>query len=366
MNNLLIWQYFTPFFVLTYNYRMTAIDKSSLGEFDLIGKYFTRKGSSVGSNVGSNILLGVGDDCALLRPPSLGNNLAITTDMLVEDRHFFTDVDPFYLGHKALAVNLSDLAAMGAKPLAFTLALSLPTRRVTQPGWLDQFSKGLFKLADAHDCPLIGGDTTSGPLTLSITAFGEVPQDQALRRDLAKEGDDIWVSHELGDARWALGYLRGEWSAPQNEFEVARTRLELPTPRIELGQGLRKIAHAAIDISDGLLGDLRHILKASNLNASVWIDQVPCSKGLMSQSTELRRLCTLRGGDDYELCFTASVNEREPIERLGTSLGLKLTRIGKTTAASKDSGRIDLYDANNHLLDPALTSQYLKSFDHFK
>src|SRR6478735_576555 len=229
----------------------------SLGEFDLIAKYFTR---SV-----TRAALGVGDDCALFACAP-GMQLAISSDMLVEGRHFLSTVDPARLGHKALAVNLSDLAACGAKPLAFTLALSMQAADET---WLEPFARGLFALADAHECELVGGDTTRGPLNICITAFGEVPRGQALLRSGAKPGDDIYVSGTLGDARLALEVFRGTLSVPAEVFQAARARMEQPTPRVELGQALRGIATSAIDISDGLLGDLGHVLRQSGVGAAI-------------------------------------------------------------------------------------------------
>lgn len=215
---------------------------ASLSEFDLIRRFFTRPVRKAA--------LGVGDDCALIdaRP---GHQLAISTDMLVSGRHFFPDVAPRALGHKALAVNLSDLAAMGAEPRAFTLALALPE---ADPAWLEPFAAGLLALADDHGCELIGGDTTKGPLTLSITVFGDVPPRQALRRDAARPGDDLWVSGTLGDARLALGDCRGEWLLPEPDFTLIRPRMDSPTPRVALGLALRGVAHAALDVSDGLVG----------------------------------------------------------------------------------------------------------------
>eukprot|EP01030_Chromulinospumella_sphaerica_P010223 gene10223-10030_t len=224
-----------------------------MGEFDLIARYFTRPVR--------HVVLGVGDDCALLAPRP-GMQLAISSDMLVQGRHFFADVDPEALGHKALAVNLSDLAACGAKPLAFTLALALP--RVDE-AWLAGFSRGLLALADAHGCELVGGDTTQGPLNICITVFGEVPAGQALLRSGAREGDDIYVSGTLGDARLALEALLGHIHLPDELLAQARQRLERPTPRVALGLALRGVASSAMDVSDGLLGDLVHILKASGL-----------------------------------------------------------------------------------------------------
>lgn len=341
---------------------MPKQDKSSFGEFELIQKFFTRHQESPQKN----LLLGVGDDCALLGGPQAGSVLAITTDMLVENRHFFANVDPKALGHKALAVNLSDLAAMGAQPTAFTLSLALSKN---DPDWLSEFSNGLYELADQFNCQLIGGDTTAGPLTINITAIGEVPPNQALRRGNAQAGDDIWVSHEIGDARWALGHLRGEWQIDKDVFAQARLRLDKPSPRVELGLRLRSLAHAAIDISDGLLGDLQHILEASHLDATVWVDKIPVSSHLAQESIERRRLCSLKGGDDYELCFTAKPENRAALDSLSQTLKLKLTRIGMTHKSSeKDqvSPTMILKDETDQILSADLAKQYLQSFDHFR
>ncbi|RYY92661.1 MAG: thiamine-phosphate kinase, partial [Comamonadaceae bacterium] len=220
-----------------------------MGEFDLIARYFDRPVR--------RSPLGIGDDCALLQPAP-GMQLAVTSDMLVEGRHFLSTVDPRKLGHKALAVNLSDLAASGARPLAFTLALALPS---VDEAWLAGFAGGLLALADAHGCELVGGDTTRGPLCINITAFGEVAAGTALLRSGARAGDDLWVSGTLGDARLALEAFRGSLSLPQPVFDAARARLEQPQPRVALGQALVGIATSAIDISDGLLGDLGHVLR---------------------------------------------------------------------------------------------------------
>ncbi len=225
-----------------------------MGEFDLIERFFKRPPRQA--------TVGIGDDCAILQPRP-GTQLAISSDMLVEGRHFFSTVNPRHLGHKALAVNLSDLAACGAKPLAFTLALALPR---ADEAWLGPFSEGLLALADEHGCELIGGDTTQGPLNICITVFGEVPvvngRSQALLRSGAKAGDDLYVSGTLGDARLALEVFRGTVSVPSPVFDAARLRLEAPTPRVALGQALRGVATSAIDVSDGLLGDLGHVLEA--------------------------------------------------------------------------------------------------------
>lgn len=317
---------------------------ASLSEFDLIRRFFTRPVRKAA--------LGVGDDCALIdaRP---GHQLAISTDMLVSGRHFFPDVPPRSLGHKALAVNLSDLAAMGAEPRAFTLALALPQ---ADPAWLEAFAGGMLALADAHGCELIGGDTTKGPLTLSITVFGDVPPRQALRRDAARPGDDIWISGTLGDARLALGDCRGEWLLPEPDFTLIRPRMDTPTPRVALGMALRGVAHAALDISDGLMGDLGHILSRSSVGAIVDVDALPRSEVLGAQPLALQRECVLTGGDDYELCFTAPVGNREAIAAIGQQLGLPLARAGSITS---EAG-LRLVDGNG---DPFVFTG--SSFDHF-
>ena len=244
--------------------------------------------------------------------------LAVSSDMLVQGRHFFADVDPERLGHKALAVNLSDLAACGARPLAFTLALSLP--RVDE-AWLAGFSRGLLALADAHSCELVGGDTTQGPLNICITVFGEVHAGQALLRSGAQPGDDIYVSGSLGDARLALEALQGHIALPPEALAAARLRLEQPTPRVALGLALRGVASSALDVSDGLLGDLGHILRASGTGAcidtSITMNLIAVSAYSISArgqiDTELLHQCTLAGGDDYELAFTAPVARRAAV-----------------------------------------------------
>ncbi len=318
-----------------------------MSEFDLIAHYFTRPVRRTG-----RIALGIGDDCALLKPAP-GVQLAISTDMLVEGRHFFADADPAKLGHKCLAVNLSDLAAMGAQPLAFTLALSLPAARVE---WLTAFSDGLFGLADLHDCELIGGDTTKGPLNICITVFGDIPIGEALRRDSAQEGDDIWVSGALGEARLALAHYWNEIVLDSAALESAAARMHTPTPRVELGLALRGIAHAAIDISDGLAGDLGHILQRSRLGATVNVDALPSGPALARQTQELRRRYTLGGGDDYELCFTAPTARREAVLAAAQSAAVGVARIGRIEAAP-----------GLRLVDEAGTALALPttSFDHF-
>jgi thiamine-monophosphate kinase len=296
-----------------------------MSEFDLIKRYFTRPTPGA--------ILGVGDDAALLKVRE-GMELAVSTDMLVSGIHFFADADPLLLGHKALAVNLSDLAAMGATPCWATLALSLPS---VDEAWLEKFSHGFFALAEQHGVELIGGDTTRGPLNLSITIMGEVPKGRALRRDGARVGDDIWVSGLLGEAALALAHLQGSIELPPNVFAVCATHLQQPSPRVALGLALRGIANSAIDISDGLLGDLGHILERSHVGAELEFDALPWPL-FFPKSEEGKKVvqrCVLAGGDDYELCFTAPNAYCSEIENISIALGLPLTRIGKITVGNE-------------------------------
>jgi thiamine-monophosphate kinase len=295
-----------------------------LGEFDLIARYFARPARRA--------VLGVGDDCALLAPTP-GLQWAVSSDLLLEGRHFVSTVPPRALGHKALAVNLSDLAACGATPVAFTLMLALP--RVDE-AFLRGFSDGLFALADAHRIELVGGDTTAGPLTVGITVFGEVPPGQALRRDGAQAGDDLWVSHAegrgLGDARLALEVLRDRASLAGDAFTRVRRAMEWPQPRVALGERLRGIAHAAIDLSDGLAGDLGHVLGRSRLGARIDFAALPRSAELAAQSIEMQQRCLLEGGDDYELLFGAPQSARAAVQRAAHDAGVAVSLIGELRA----------------------------------
>lgn len=337
------------------------------GEFALIKRHFQR------TRPLRHATLGVGDDCALLAPLP-GEQMAISTDMLVGGRHFFEDVAPAALGHKALAVNLSDLAAMGALPLGCTLALALPQ---VDDGWLHAFAGGLFRLADALDCELIGGDTTRGPLNLCLTVFGSVPPGQALLRSSARPGDDIYVSHGnggIGDARLALQLLLRQHGAPAElpamsppqqaaMLAAVRHRLELPQPRVVLGLALRGVANACADLSDGLSGDLPHILAASGVGATVWAQHSDGSGLLQATSPTLRSLgdaialdFALTGGDDYELLFTAAPAQRAAVLAAAQQAGLQVTRIGHIDAEAGLRWR----DLQGHTA--ALVS---RSFDHF-
>lgn len=319
-----------------------------MGEFDLIARYFTRPGRQA--------VLGVGDDCALLQPQA-GMLLAVSSDMLVQGRHFLSTTPASGLGHKALAVNLSDLAACGAKPLAFTLALALPS---IDEAWLAGFSKGLWALADAHSCELIGGDTTQGPLNICITVLGEVPPGDALLRQHAQLGDDIYISGTVGDARLALEVFRGNLSLPTADFEAARARMDMPTPRVSLGLALRGVANAAIDISDGLLGDLGHILQRSQVGAVIdtkWVqDSAAISDAMQTISFNKRLDFALAGGDDYELLFTAAPNQADEVLAAAEQCGVSVTCIGRITPVAG----VQVLDLQGLPL-----SRRFAGFDHF-
>ena len=327
-----------------------------MGEFELIQRFFTRPTPRA--------VLGVGNDCALMQPAP-GMQMAISTDMLVEGRHFFADTDPHRLGHKALAVNLSDLAACGARPLAFTLALALPH---ADAAWLGPFAQGMLALADAHGCELIGGDTTQGPLNICITVFGEVPAGQALLRSGAHAGDDIYVSGTLGDACLALQALQGHVQLPEAVLAAARLRLEQPTPRVALGLALRGVASAAADISDGLLGDLGHILQRSGVGATLdtsiaiqLIAHKPYFAGANGQfdqttSAETALRCVLSGGDDYELVFCAPPAHHAAVQAAAKASATPVTCIGHVDSAPG----LRLVDAHG-----AAVANTFSSFDHF-
>jgi thiamine-monophosphate kinase len=286
------------------------------GEFELIARHFTRPVRRAA--------LGVGDDCALLAPTP-GMQWAVSSDMLVEGRHFLATVAPDRLGHKALAVNLSDLAACGAEPRAFTLALALPR---ADESFVAAFASGLFALAEAQDIELVGGDTTCGPLNICITVLGEVPPGQAHVRSGARAGDDLWVSGCLGDARLALEVFRGRVALAGDAFESVRRAMELPQPRVALGLALRGLASSAIDLSDGLAGDLGHVLQRSAVGARVDVDALPRSAVLAAQAAAVQHECLLAGGDDYELLFTAAPAQRAQVQQAAARAGVAVTRCG--------------------------------------
>jgi thiamine-monophosphate kinase len=313
-------------------------------EFDIIRRYFTRENSAV---------LGVGDDAALIELTP-GFQLAVSTDMLVSERHFFADADPFKLGHKSLAVNLSDMAAMGAAPRWATLSLALPE---ANNKWLKNFSDGFFALADQFNVALIGGDTTKGPLNICVTIMGEIKPGQALRRDGAKVGDEIWVSGTLGDAALALAALQNRLSLQPDELANCELALHTPQPQVALGLTLRGLANSAIDVSDGLLADLGHILERSKLGAEIYFGKIPTSAVMQKKlSVPVAQQCLLAGGDDYQLCFTAHVALHEHVIKAGNSVNVALTCIGRTVA----DNTLTLFDADNRpMKTPA------KGYDHF-
>ena len=290
-------------------------------EFDLIARHFTR--ATPGA------VLGVGDDCALLAPTP-GMQLAVSSDMLLEGRHFSPQDSPAGIGHKSLAVNLSDLAAMGATPRWATLSIALPE---ADDAWLTAFARGFFRMADQHGIELVGGDTTRGALTISITVIGEVPPGQALRRDGAQAGDDVWVSGAIGSAALALAYRQGRLFMEQVDAARVLPALYLPTPRVELGIALRGIASSAIDISDGLLADLGHILQRSQVGATLEftaLPTLPVAQAYLHEKVAVD--CVLAGGDDYELCFTAAPDKRDAVRSAAETAGVAVTRIGQLLA----------------------------------
>ena len=314
-------------------------------EFDLIARYFTRPTPSA--------RLGVGDDAALIAPRA-GFELAVSADMLVAGTHFLADVDPVLLGHKALAVNLSDLAAMGARPRWALLSLALPE---ADEAWLASFSQGFLVLAAEHGVDLIGGDTTRGPLNLSVTIMGEVEADQALRRDAAQVGDEIWVSGELGAAALGLQYLLGERQLAPAEAAACLARLHRPVPRVALGCCLIGLAHACIDISDGLVADLGHILERSHVGAEIRLADMPLAAAVAGRLSEPRTLrAALAGGDDYELCFTAPAMRADAIRAAAAEAGVPVARVGRITA---EAG-LQLFDAEGRAMP-----LHASGFDHF-
>jgi thiamine-monophosphate kinase len=251
---------------------------------------------------------------------------------------------------------------MGAKPLGFTLALALPE---SNPNWLAAFSKGLFAIANEFGCPLIGGDTTAGPLNICITALGSVPKEKAIRRSGALVGDDIWISGTVGDARLTLAALRHEIELSKEDFISVERRMHQPTPRVNLGIALRDVANSALDISDGLLGDLRHILKQSNKDAEIFLDRIPKSATLAKQSQAIQTQYAASGGDDYELCFTAPTSQRDVIAKISASLNLPLTQIGSIKPMQYLTPEIRLINGAGMTLNPDEAKLLLKSFDHF-
>lgn len=290
------------------------------GEFELIQHYFSEKRPYRG-----DVLLGQGDDCALVKVAP-GTSLAVTTDTMVAGVHFDQHVPPKALGHKLVAVNLSDLAAMGADPAWISVAVTLPS---VEPDWLEQFTAGMHELTGYYNCSLIGGDTTRGPMAFTVTAQGLIPQGQQLTRNGARPGDWIYVSGQLGDAAAALAAQRGDITVSSTAQSALEHRLFYPTPRVALGQALRGMATSAIDISDGLAADLGHILRQSDVGARLFVDHLPLSSHLMDVEESLRYRLALYGGDDYELCFTVDEESRGSLETTLAHLGVPFTCVGQ-------------------------------------
>ncbi|WP_107851454.1 thiamine-phosphate kinase [Oceanimonas marisflavi] len=294
-----------------------------MNEFEIIKQYFT------GHSGRKDVIMGPGDDCALLQMPP-NTLLAVSTDTLVADVHFFADMDPVALGHRALAVNLSDLAAMGADPCWVSLALTLPE---VNEAWLKGFCEGFFELAEYYNVALVGGDMTRGPLSITVTVHGSLPRGKGLRRDGARAGDGIYVTGTLGDAALGLQQQLGKIEVSEFHQAFVRTKFEHPHPRILAGQALRDIASSALDLSDGLFGDLGHITKASNVRAVLELEHLPLSQAMLDSVTrEQGWQLALTGGDDYELCFTVPEMHRGQLEVALAHCGVKFTRIGRMVA----------------------------------
>ena len=331
-------------------FQLSQLYKSVVfSEFEIIRHYF--------SQASSTSVLGVGDDAAIIAV-SPSKELVVSTDTLVSEQHFFVDTDPYKLGHKSLAVNLSDMAAMGAKPRWALLALTLPEHLIQHNcQWLDQFSKGFHSLAHEHHVDLIGGDTTRGSLNICVQLIGEIDQGKALLRSNAQPNDDVWVSGYLGEAAMALAHEQQRLVLQPDEIERCLSALLTPNPRITLGEQLISLAHSAIDISDGLLADLGHILDCSGVGATININAIACSAVLQNYLPQpLAINCLLAGGDDYELCFTATPLNRNEINRLSSELSIPLSRIGKITEAKG----LSVLDSDGSVL-----TQENKGYDHF-
>ena len=317
-----------------------------MSEFNLIKQHFTRPTRHTD--------LSVGDDAALISVTP-GMQLAISADMLVAGTHFFADADPYKLGWKSLAVNVSDMAAIGADPKWATLAIAL---QHNDAAWLGEFSRGFFACATAFNVDLIGGDTTRGPLNICIQIMGEVPIGQAIKRSGAKVGDEIWVSGTLGDAALALAHMQDKLKLPEDALAICAQALHTPQPRVALGLVLRGIANSAIDISDGLLADLGHILEASSVGATLQLSSIPHSAHLGAAALHDSSIINmiLAGGDDYELCFTAPPAKHSELTKLSEKLSLPLSCIGLITS---NTGII-VHDINNETINIKETG-----FDHF-
>jgi thiamine-monophosphate kinase len=292
-----------------------------MNEFELIRTYFTDRGPKR-----KDVVLGVGDDAALTRMSS-GNLLVIATDTMVENVHFFSDADPRSIGHKALAVNLSDFAAMGAEPAWASVALTLPEANET---WVKEFTDGLYEIAEYYNVQIVGGDTTKGPLTITVSLKGFVPETGAILRSGAKTGDWIYVTGQLGDSALVVESKLNNLSIPENQLTKAAQRFNYPAARIAAGQILRRTATSALDISDGLLQDMMHILRASNVSANINIDKLPISNNVLEAVDKDKAIeLALMGGEDYELLFTLPEEQKGYLEQNATAMGINYTCIGQ-------------------------------------
>jgi len=296
-------------------------------EFELIKKYFTEQAVNR-----KDVSIGIGDDCAIVTP-SERQNIAVTTDTLVAGVHFPHSTSAKAIGHKAIAVNLSDLAAMGAEPSWISLAITLPEIDET---WVGEFCAGVFELCEFYNVQLIGGDTTQGPLSITVTAQGLIPFDKQITRNGAKAGDWLYVTGEIGDAALALKHVLGEFTVETQHLEKLQTKLDFPKPRILAGQALREYASAAIDLSDGLKSDLAHICQASNVGANIVLEDLPLSFELIdSLGLEQAIQLALTGGDDYELLFTVSEDNKVGMETALSNCGVSVTCIGQLNGNDK-------------------------------
>jgi thiamine-monophosphate kinase len=318
-----------------------------LNEFELIQKFFTAQ-----SVARDDVAVGIGDDAAVLAPPP-GKQLVVTTDTLVEGVHFLPDADPVAIGHKALAVNLSDLAAMGAEPAWFLLNIVLP---VSDERWLHGFCEGMFALAGMHNMQLVGGNTARGPRVIAIEAHGFVAEGEAVRRGGAEPGDSIYVTGELGDAALALQHALGKHRLPEADFAAVRPRLERPTPRVREGMLLRRFATSAIDVSDGLVADLGHILEASGTGALIVRDRLPLSNIYRNHLADIGWDLALAGGEDYELCFTVPARHDAEFARWQSKFGCRATCIGEIVSGPG----LQILDAAGNAYRPASAG-----FQHF-
>ncbi|MFL6593613.1 MAG: thiamine-phosphate kinase [Luteimonas sp.] len=316
------------------------------GEFDLIARLRARVDAGVQRE---DVVLGIGDDAALLQPPP-GHLLVAATDTLNEGVHYPAGTTACDIGWKALAVNLSDLAAMGATPAWCTLSMAL---HEAQPAWVDAFLDGFLALAGRYEVALVGGDTTRGSVSISVTALGHVDPQAVLRRDGARIGDDLWVTGTLGDAAAALA----QWRAGGAIEPDLRMRLDRPAPRVEAGRALAQVAHACIDVSDGLFSDVAHLCRASGVAAEIAVDALPASARLQAMFTdETRRVLQVSGGDDYELCFTAAPSRRGEVAEVAWMVGLTMTRVGTVAAGAG----VTAVDARGQPWQPPRAG-----FDHF-